>query len=220
MTSAASSERTSGILRLDVQVPISATRTLVQFRGLGVKGEPEERRLQRVRDHSGFWGPFGRHLPEDMVVSVVQREAMSELAMWRWKRGPCRSALTYRCSRNGGSARQLGVRVRGRRLKRRNGARSHARRPTLDLVLGGDDMADDSATTGFVMNQTMLRVRDPDISVAFYRDVLGMTELARYDFEEMQFSLYFMGTWPMVSRSPRRLASGPSGSSPDPRWWS
>ena len=60
-------------------------------------------------------------------------------------------------------------------------------------LLGGDHMADDSATTGFVMNQTMLRVRDPDISVAFYRDVLGMTELARYDFEDMQFSLYFMG---------------------------
>ena len=54
-------------------------------------------------------------------------------------------------------------------------------------------MADDSATAGFVMNQTMLRVRDPAMSVAFYRDVLGMTELARYDFEEMQFSLYFMG---------------------------
>ena len=54
-------------------------------------------------------------------------------------------------------------------------------------------MANDSATAGFVMNQTMLRVRDPDMSVAFYRDVLGMTELARYDFEEMQFSLYFMG---------------------------
>lgn len=60
-------------------------------------------------------------------------------------------------------------------------------------LLGGDHMTDDSATAGFVMNQTMLRVRDPEISVAFYRDVLGMTELARYDFEEMQFSLYFMG---------------------------
>ena len=54
-------------------------------------------------------------------------------------------------------------------------------------------MTSDSATAGFVMNQTMLRVRDPDVSVAFYRDVLGMTELARYDFEDMRFSLYFMG---------------------------
>jgi lactoylglutathione lyase len=48
-------------------------------------------------------------------------------------------------------------------------------------------------TAGFVMNQTMLRVRDPEISVAFYRDVLGMSLLDRYDFEAMRFTLYFMG---------------------------
>jgi phenylpropionate dioxygenase-like ring-hydroxylating dioxygenase large terminal subunit len=66
------------ILRIDVQVPISATKTLIQFRGLGVKGETAEDRLQRVRDHNEFWGLFGRNLPEDMVVSVAQGEAMSE----------------------------------------------------------------------------------------------------------------------------------------------
>lgn len=54
-------------------------------------------------------------------------------------------------------------------------------------------MADVNPTAGFVMNQTMLRVRDPAVSTAFYRDVLGMTLLDRYDFEAMQFSLYFMG---------------------------
>ena len=64
-------------------------------------------------------------------------------------------------------------------------------------------MADDSATAGFVMNQTMLRVRDPDMSVAFYRDVLGMTELARYDFEDMRFSLYFMGYLADGEQDPR-----------------
>ncbi len=48
-------------------------------------------------------------------------------------------------------------------------------------------------TAGFVMNQTMLRIRDPQVSVAFYRDVLGMSLLDRYDFESMQFTLYFMG---------------------------
>ena len=46
-------------------------------------------------------------------------------------------------------------------------------------------------THGYVMNQTMLRIRDPEVSVAFYRDVLGMTLLDRYDFEQMSFSLYF-----------------------------
>ncbi|MEM7540475.1 MAG: lactoylglutathione lyase [Pseudomonadota bacterium] len=51
----------------------------------------------------------------------------------------------------------------------------------------------DNPTAGFVMNQTMMRVKDPEISVAFYRDVLGMTLLEKYDFPEMTFSLYFMG---------------------------
>ncbi|PXW28325.1 lactoylglutathione lyase [Paraburkholderia caballeronis] len=47
-------------------------------------------------------------------------------------------------------------------------------------------------TRGFVLNQTMLRVRDPQASIRFYRDVLGMTLLHRIDFEEMRFSLYFL----------------------------
>lgn len=50
----------------------------------------------------------------------------------------------------------------------------------------------DPATAGFTLNQTMLRVRDPEASVAFYRDVLGMTLLQKLDFPPMKFSLYFM----------------------------
>jgi lactoylglutathione lyase len=49
-----------------------------------------------------------------------------------------------------------------------------------------------AATEGFTLNQTMLRVRDPEASLAFYRDVLGMSLLQRLDFAEMQFSLYFL----------------------------
>lgn len=49
-----------------------------------------------------------------------------------------------------------------------------------------------SGTEGFTLNQTMLRVRDPQASVAFYRDVLGMTLLQRIDIADMRFSLYFM----------------------------
>lgn len=47
-------------------------------------------------------------------------------------------------------------------------------------------------TQGFVLNQTMLRVRDPHASLAFYRDVLGMTLLQQLDFAQMRFSLYFL----------------------------
>jgi lactoylglutathione lyase len=54
-------------------------------------------------------------------------------------------------------------------------------------------MSAEQATRGFVMNQTMLRIRNPEVSVPFYRDVLGMHLLDRYDFESMRFSLYFMG---------------------------
>ncbi len=50
----------------------------------------------------------------------------------------------------------------------------------------------DAATEGFALNQTMLRVRDPEPSLAFYRDVLGMSLLQRLDFEDMRFSLFFL----------------------------
>lgn len=49
------------------------------------------------------------------------------------------------------------------------------------------------ATGDFILSQTMLRIRDPEVSVPFYRDVLGMTLLNRFDFPEAKFSLYFMG---------------------------
>lgn len=53
-------------------------------------------------------------------------------------------------------------------------------------------MARPAGTEGFVLNQTMLRVREPEASLAFYRDALGMTLLQRLDFAEARFSLYFL----------------------------
>jgi lactoylglutathione lyase len=49
------------------------------------------------------------------------------------------------------------------------------------------------ATRGFVLNQTMLRIKDPERTIAFYTEVLGMTLLDRFDFDDMAFSLYFLG---------------------------
>ena len=43
------------------------------------------------------------------------------------------------------------------------------------------------------LNQTMLRIKDPERSIAFYTDVLGMEMLQKLDFESMKFSLYFLG---------------------------
>ncbi len=43
------------------------------------------------------------------------------------------------------------------------------------------------------LNQTMLRIKDPERSLPFYRDVIGMELLEKFDFEKMGFTLYFLG---------------------------
>lgn len=62
----------------------------------------------------------------------------------------------------------------------------------------------DDATKGYIMQQTMFRIKDPKVSLDFYSRVLGMSLLKRLDFPEMKFSLYFMGY--------EDLASAPSDS--------
>ncbi|XP_061785503.1 lactoylglutathione lyase-like isoform X2 [Nerophis lumbriciformis] len=51
----------------------------------------------------------------------------------------------------------------------------------------------DPATKDYMMQQTMLRVKDPARSLDFYTRVLGLTLLQKIDFPSMHFSLYFLG---------------------------
>jgi len=48
-------------------------------------------------------------------------------------------------------------------------------------------------TRGFILQQTMLRVKDPAKSLDFYSRVLGMRLVRSFEFPEAKFSLYFLG---------------------------
>jgi len=45
---------------------------------------------------------------------------------------------------------------------------------------------------GFVLNHSMLRVKDSAVSLDFYSRVFGMRVLRKLDFPEMKFTLYFL----------------------------
>ena len=55
------------------------------------------------------------------------------------------------------------------------------------------DKPNAEGTEEFIMNQTMMRIKDPDISLDFYVNVLGMTLIKKLDFPAMEFTLFFLG---------------------------
>ena len=57
------------------------------------------------------------------------------------------------------------------------------------------------ASRGFVLNHSMLRVKDPAVALDFYTRVMGMRVLRKLDFPEMKFSLYFL-TRPVDGETP------------------
>jgi methanesulfonate monooxygenase large subunit len=69
--------RTS-VIRLDVVIPIAPNKTLIEIRGLGLRGDTAEQRAERVRDHNIIWGPFGRNLHEDLLGVAGQGSALRD----------------------------------------------------------------------------------------------------------------------------------------------
>ena len=64
------------VIRIDSQIPISPGKTLVQYRGLGVKGDDARERRQRVRDYTSIWGPFGTNLAEDTLATSLHARSI------------------------------------------------------------------------------------------------------------------------------------------------
>jgi lactoylglutathione lyase len=58
--------------------------------------------------------------------------------------------------------------------------------------LAGVTAEPDAATSNFVFNHTMLRVKDIARSLDFYTRVLGFSLVDKRDFPEAEFSLYFL----------------------------
>ena len=48
------------------------------------------------------------------------------------------------------------------------------------------------ASRGFVFNHSMVRIKDPAVSLDFYTRIMGMRVLRKLDFPEMKFTLYFL----------------------------
>ena len=59
----------------------------------------------------------------------------------------------------------------------------------------------DPETQSYVFNHTMMRIKDPAAALDFYTRVLGMRLLRRLDFEELNFTLYFLGVVPDAEAS-------------------
>ena len=62
---------------------------------------------------------------------------------------------------------------------------------TTDILPGVSEHVPEQ-TRGFVFNHSMLRVKDPQVALAFYTGILGMRLLRKLDFPELKFSLYFL----------------------------
>jgi methanesulfonate monooxygenase subunit alpha len=65
------------VMRIDTITPVAPGRTIIEWRGLGLKSDSEEQRKSRVQHHNQVWGPAGRNLPEDVAAVESQYAAMT-----------------------------------------------------------------------------------------------------------------------------------------------
>jgi methanesulfonate monooxygenase large subunit len=54
-------------LRCDIVTPLGPDKVMIEFRGLGLKGDTSQERQTRINHHNSIWGPFGRNLHEDLI---------------------------------------------------------------------------------------------------------------------------------------------------------
>lgn len=60
------------VARIDSLIPVAPGLTVLECRGLGLKGDDRATRELRLRHHNQVWGPFGRNLPEDIWAVETQ----------------------------------------------------------------------------------------------------------------------------------------------------
>ncbi len=65
----------------------------------------------------------------------------------------------------------------------------------------------DETTRTYTFNHTMLRVRDPKVSLDFYTRILGMQLIRKLDFADWKFSLYFLAYVPQGTEVPSEGAA-------------
>ena len=65
------------LARSDCVIPLSPTKTIVEYRGYAPKSDTPELRRIRINDHNEHWGPFGSNLPEDALAVVDQMKTIS-----------------------------------------------------------------------------------------------------------------------------------------------
>ncbi|WP_439534210.1 aromatic ring-hydroxylating oxygenase subunit alpha [Polymorphobacter sp.] len=57
------------VMRIDTVIPVSPSQTILEMRGLGLKGDTDADRRVRYRHFNQYWGPMGRNVPEDMFAA-------------------------------------------------------------------------------------------------------------------------------------------------------